>query len=169
MIKLKTYPITEADSANEFMKEHPPRSTEKQSGIVFHNGHIVIIHDDGSLNPSEEKGRIYGELEGDRGKMFLVKHSLTMAELALDKELEDLQKLVPEGYQMEMGDDELKKLLAVGTEATFVPKAQVEKFKESIKPNEDRIGNLKNEILMDNHELNRLEHSLRGWEKMLTK
>lgn len=169
MIKLKTFPVEKSEEANEFMQMHPPRSTEKQSGIVFHNGHIVIIHDDGEVNTEDLKGKMRGELEGDRSKLMLVEHSLGMAREALDAEIEQLYTVAPKEYKVGMPDEEIRKILAIGTEATHIPNTHVAKFKESISPIEMRIQNLDNEILMDTHEINRLKHSIKSWEKMLIK
>ena len=66
MIKIKSFPLGKHEDANEFLLTHPPRSTEKQSGIVFHNGSIVIIYDDGVENPEDLKGKVRGEIDGDQ-------------------------------------------------------------------------------------------------------
>lgn len=167
MIRIQTFPIDKAAEANAFMEANPPRSTDKQSGIVFHNGNIVIIYDDGKVNPEDRKGKIRGELEGDQGKRMLIEHSLGLAKSALDKELENLRAMAPEGYKIGMPDEEIRKLLATGTEAAHIPNTHIAKFKESVQPIELHIQNLDNEILMDTHELKRISSSIQAWEKML--
>lgn len=169
MIRLKTFPIEQTEQANKFMEDHPPRSTEKQSGLVFHNGNIVIIHDDGTNNPEDHKGKVRGELEGDRSKLMLVEHSLGIAKEALDAELAELYAIAPKEYKIGMPDEAVRKILAKGTEASHIPNTHIDKFKESIAPIEMRIQNLDNEILMDTHEIKRLKHSISAWDKMLTK
>ena len=145
------------------MKEHAPRSTEKQSGIVFHNGQVVIIYEDGIENPEDKKGKIIGEREGDKQKLLLVEHSLNQAKAALEEETKSLEEIVPKGYKTGMSDSEIRKLMT----GDYTPAELISKLREKVEPIEARIENLNNEILMDTHEKKRLTYSISAWDKML--
>ncbi len=162
MIKLKSFPIDRADEANSFMQEFPPRSTDKQSGIVFHNGTIVVIYDDGVINPKDREGKIRGEIEGDQSKLMLTQHSLEQARVALAEEKKMLTKLAPKGYETGMTDTQIRKLFN-----EYVTKETIEEFKDAVGPVENRIQNLENEILLDTHEVRRIEASIKGWQALL--
>ena len=172
MIKIKSFPLRKHEDANEFLLTHPSRSTEKQSGIVFHNGRIVIIYDDGIENPEDLKGKVRGEIDGDRSKLMLIQHSLEQAKSALREENLELASRSPEGYEHGMKDEQIRLLLkkdasVSGIDMTHVDNVMLQNFKDYVAPIEQRITNLENEILMDEHEVKRITNSIIGWEKLL--
>lgn len=154
MIKIKTFEIKEAEAANKFMAEHPPRSTEKQSGLVFHNGSIVIIYDNGEVNPKDREGVITTQLEGDRSKLLLVEQQLKMAEISL-------ADIKPKGYVEGMSHNKIKDLLTKN--GGIAGEINAELVNSII----TQVSNAENEIRMDRHEKRRLEYSIKAWEGML--
>ena len=103
---------------------------------------------------------------------MLVNHSLEQAKSSLREENLELASGSPKGYKRGMKDEQirliLKKDAAVsGVEMTHVDNILLQNFKESIAPIEQRITNLENEILMDEHEVKRITNSIIGWQKLL--
>ena len=146
-IKLKSFSMEKTEEANKFMLENPPRSTEKQSGMIFHSGHIVIIYDDGKENPKEREGMLKGLLEGERQKKALTFHKLTMAQLALDR-------IKPVKYVLFMSDTRLNKLLEEQGMNNY----------EERKAIVNEIANLENEIKMDSHEIKRMDYEIEAYQ-----
>lgn len=171
MIKIKTFPIEFTEEANAFMEQNPPRSTEKQSGVVFHNGYIVIIYDDGTENPIDKIGMIKTQLEGDRTKKSTIEQSKLVAEIAL-KDLENEMKAVrPKWYDETLSHTELKRHISEesGVPTKDVNEGMIEALKEKVSGVANKTEATKNEILMDNHELKRINYSIAAWESMLKK
>ena len=155
MIKLAAFDITsEVEEFNKFVEAHPPRSTEKQSGIVFHDGYAVVIYDDGKENPEEKRSLIRSLMEGERHKLFLVEHSLGEAQAAI-------KKLRPNGYKKGMTATELRKLLEKNTGVEdYIPAEQLNSVHA-------QLEQLENQVLMDTHEMKRLNYSLDSYQNML--
>lgn len=154
MIKIKTFPVEKSEDANKFIEKNPPRSTDKQSGMVFHNGTIVIIYDDGVVNPNDRVGTIKTQLEGDRSKLLLVQQQLKMAEISL----EDVK---PKGYVSGMSHNKIKELLVKKNGISNDINAEL------ISSIINQVTNIENEIRMDRHEERRLGYSIQAWEEML--
>lgn len=157
---IKSFPIADYDAANKFMAENPPRSTEKQSGIIFHNGFIAIIYDDGKDNPNDKKAMLAHLLEGDREKRSLVEHSIEVTGLAL-------AEIVPKGYKEGMSKTKFKELLAVEGKKDKEGKAYIEAAEVDNVLNQ--ITNLENTNRMDKHEYNRLTREIKAYETQLAK
>lgn len=150
MIRFKIFPISEYDEANKFMEKNPPRSTDKQSGVIFHEGNFVIIYDDGKEHPTKYKDTIAHELEGKRTELWLTEHKKTTNQIVLDE-------LVPKGYEFAMDSYKVEKLImADGLSDSKTIKSIIEK-----------IANAENEILLANHEGHRLEIEIKAYEKEL--
>lgn len=160
MKRIATFPINEAEKANAFMEKNPPRSTPQQSGIIFHNGFITIIFDDGKPTLSDKVGFYTHLLEGDREKLWLVEHSIEVNAKAM-------ADIKPKWYTANMSKTEIKKHLE--------KEAVVKKDKEgkAYIPTEEvdtlvnQITNLENEEKMDKHEFNRLTLNIKSYEKLL--
>ena len=154
MIKIKTFPIEDAENANKFMLKNPPRSTEKQSGLVFHNGNIVIIYDDGKFNPNDRLGRIRSLLEGERAKLEIVEHSRSVAAVALEQE-------APKGWKRGMSQKEFREICAKESgNNEYIPAQMIDQRM-------GRVEQLDNQILMDTHEVRRMKIEIQAYEKEL--
>lgn len=170
MIKLKSFPIEKYEEANDFMEFNAPRSTEKQSGVVFHNGHIVIIYDDGQENLGDLEGKIKTQMAGDRNKRMLSEHSLEEVQVALPEATTKLISLKPEGYVQGMSNAELKRILEKeGKDTEGIKAADYAQIRDTIDAAQQQVDNLENQKLMDEHEVRRLTYSVKAWEKMLEK
>lgn len=154
MIKIQTFPIEKSEEANKFIEKHPPRSTDKQSGLVFHNSTIVIIYDDGKVNALDRTSKIETQLEGDRSKLMLVEQQLKMAEISL-------KDVKPEGYVTGMSHTKIKSLLEKKNGISSEINADL------INSIVTQVTNIENELLMDRHEKRRLGYSIAAWEDML--
>lgn len=44
MLKIKSFPVTEAEAATQFIAEHHPRGDH---GVTLHQGNLVIFYDEG--------------------------------------------------------------------------------------------------------------------------
>lgn len=152
MIKLKSFPIEKTEEANEFIASNPPRSTEKQSGIVFHNGNIIIIYDDHQENPLEKTDTFISLLSAKRKERMIAQHSMITAQIALDD-------MKPKGYSSKLSDTQIKKLLEEQGNGLL-------EYKD-IKAVMEQMVNLENKILMSKHEIRRIDFEIKGYEKML--
>lgn len=170
MLKLQTFPISEFKEANAFTEKHPPRSTDKQSGIVFHNGSIVIIYDDGKEHPEALKATMRTQLEGDREKRMLSEHSLAQVNSALADAMANLASLMPEGYKPGMANGELRRILeASGKSTEGLKPSDFVAVRDTIDRAQEKVDQLEAQKLMDEHEITRLTHSITAWEHLLTK
>ncbi len=151
MRKIKSFPVEKHEEANKFMAENPPRSTDKQSGIIFHNGHIVIIYDDGVECEVDKQGHLKTLLEGERAKLWLVEHKSEVARIAL-------KDIAPKGYVKGMSTTQIKKLV----EETGAPYEKVQSIVA-------QIENAENTLLMDEHEVRRLGYEIKAYENLLKK
>ena len=153
MIKVQSFRIEDTEALNVFMEKHPPRSTEKQSGLVFHNGFFIVIYDDGRENPNEMKSLARSLAEGERHKKFLSEHSLLEAKAAL-KALE-----IP-GYKQGMTKEQLRKLIEKDSNVKdYIPAEQLNSLHA-------QLESLSGQILMDEHEIKRLELSAEAYKKL---
>lgn len=153
MIKLKTFSIEQAEEANTFMKKNPPRSTDKQSGIIFHNGSIVIIYDDGVDNDYEIVGTIRGEIEGATKRLFIIEHKVRTAKLALEK-------IKPEGYVSGMTNSKLRDLLKAQTGDKYIPADKLDSMQA-------QIESLEQTLMIDAHETERINLETDAYRAML--
>lgn len=162
MKRIQSFPIGEYEKANKFMELHAPRSTPQQSGVVFHNGNIVIIWDDGKEHASDKVGFYKHLLEGDREKLWIVEQSIENTKIAL-------ADIKPKWYVDGMSKTDIRKKLeeeAVvkkdkeGKE--YIPTEQVDELI-------NQITNLENQDRMDKHEFNRLTREVKAYENLLKK
>lgn len=153
MIKIKAFPVENYEEANAFIKDNPPRSTEKQSGMIFHNGNIVIIYDDGFENPVDREGTIKTLLEGARQKLWLVEHQLETAKLALEE-------LAPKDFEPKLSSSKLKELVK-----EEMPDAEYKDIESRV----NQIENAENTLTMDLHEYKRIEREIKAYENLLVK
>lgn len=168
MIQIATFKLGESALANTFLKEHSPRSTEKQSGMFFHGDYIGIIYDDGEDNPDDRKATLRIRLEGERQKLDLIEHELECARIELPEAKKDLAKIMIPGYTPQMSNGEVKKALEKDKKDTrYVTADEVETVKKALNSSIARVESLEGLILTNEFELRRIGYSIQGFEKML--
>lgn len=156
MIQLKSFTISEegVKSFNKFVEKNPPRSTEKQSGVIFHTDKVLVIYDDGRDSPNEKIGTLRSILEGARNKKLLVDLKVETAQIAL-------KEMKPKGYTKGLSDAKLKELIkSEGGDLLDY---------DTVKSIANNIANLENTILMDSHESRRLGYEIKANEELLSK
>ncbi len=147
MLRLKTFPINDADAANEFCKENPPRNVEGQSGVMFHDGNIVVVYDDGVVNPLQKRAAILALIESEEQKKFVTEHDLGQNKISL-------AKITPEGYTVGMSLQAFNALQGIAdAEAANSTYSQIQQTEQN--------------IAMQTYELDRITNSLASYQEML--
>ncbi len=149
MLRLKTFKIEDADTANEFCKANPPRNVEGQSGVMFHDGNIVVVYDDGIVNPLQKRAQILALIETEEQKQFVTEHDLGQNKLSL-------ASITPEGYTAGMTLQEFNTLQGVEN-------------KDAINSTYSQIQQTEQNIAMQTYELDRCTNSLASYREMLGK
>jgi IS1 family transposase len=103
MIKIKSFPLDKADEASDFLIEHTPLSTEKQSGIAYTVSHIMIMYDDGVFNYKNMVNKWRNLIGKEIETIEVNKHQIK-------KNNRYIADLAPKGYKQSMTDVELVKL-----------------------------------------------------------
>lgn len=100
MIRVKSFPIDQSDEASEFMREHTPFTTERQSGLQFNMGYIVITYDDGIFNFKNIVDKFRNLIGKEIETIELQKHNILRNNHTIDE-------LKPKGYKKTLTDKEL--------------------------------------------------------------
>lgn len=168
MIQIKSFPISDEGTSdfNAFIKKHPPMATEKQSGIIFHQDHVLVVYNDGVHNPEELRSLARTLCEGDRHKKFLAEHSKKNAEVALKHEKYLFDTKAPHGYKTTMTNGEVRKILSKEGNTAYIPEETITELRQGFDAALGRIQSLENQILMDEHEISRLGFSIEAYEEM---
>ena len=154
MLKLKSFLLSEADKASEFMEQHPPFSTEKQSGIAYTVTHIVITYEDGLYNPKSIVSKWRTLINQEKEQIDLETHSIkrsqaTIKEFAPKKYKENLSvheivKLCAEQDGVEMSQGRINYLVDMGKSDEAHQKQAV----KSLTDEEIKIANRVNHIVL---------------------
>lgn len=149
MLRIKSFDIKDTDAVNEFTKINPPRNAEGQSGIMFHDGNIVVVYDDGIDNPATKRSNILALIEIENQKQFVTEHDL-------GQNISSLKAITPEGYKEGMTLQEFNALQGIIDENAINPVyAQIQQTTQNID--------------MQTYELDRITHSLASYNEMLSK
>ena len=105
MLRIKSFKLEDADKASEFMVEHMPLSTEKQSGVAYTMTHIMVTYDDGEFNAKNMVSKFKSLIEKEIENIDLHKHNLRRNKF-------NLSKRIPKKYKSSLTLDELIKLCA---------------------------------------------------------
>ena len=95
MLQIQSFKVGEDKEFNEFVKNHPPRSSEKQSGIVFHGDRAIVIYDDFVVDELNKKNIIYSFYENAIQKLITIEPDIEITKL-------ELEQITPKQY--EIGD-----------------------------------------------------------------
>lgn len=150
MIRIASFPIDKFDEANAFMDTHQPRSTEKQNGIVFHNGNIVIIYDDNRLVSTNPIARVSNLLQDEKDKILNNKIVMAMGK-------DGLERFAPKGYDPKMSDTKLKDLIQQAN-----PTLGYNDIKEIV----SRLTLYTNQVLQAEFTIKESEFAVKVYEKM---
>lgn len=105
MIKIKSFNLDKADEASDFLIDHTPLTTDKQSGIAYTVSHIMVMYDDGVFNYKNIVNKFKNLIGKERENIALNTH-----ELARNKF--NLKKRVPKKYKSGLSTEEILKLCA---------------------------------------------------------
>ena len=174
MIQLKAFKVEDYEDFNQFVEKNPPRSTEKQSGIIFHEGNILVIYDDGRDNPQDRRAMIKTHLEGTRQKKAIIEIKLETARVALPHVKANLDKIRPKWYRSGMSHKEIRKFMGEEKPAKdgkvapeFLPAEAIDNMVQKMDGLQGQINSLVDQILLDEHEVARLGYEIEAQEKLL--
>lgn len=100
MIRIKSFEISKADEASEFMANHTPLTTEKSPGIQLNMGYIVIMYDDGIFNYKNVVDKFRNLVGKEIETIEVSKHDIK-------RNNHTIQELKPKGYKKTLTDKEL--------------------------------------------------------------
>lgn len=83
MLKLKSFTLDQLDEANDFIEKNPPRSTERQSGLIFHEDRLVVIYDDYRVNLLDKKNITYALYEKELQTLIVTEPKLEITKREL--------------------------------------------------------------------------------------
>ena len=154
MLRIKSFLLADADAASEFMEQHPPFSTEKQSGIAYTVTHIMCTYDDGIYNPKSIISKWRTLINQEKEQIDLENHSIkrsqaTIKEFAPKKYKENLAvheivKLCAEQDGIEMSQGRINYLVDMGKSDEAHQKQAVKTLSDA----EIQIANRVNHIVM---------------------
>src|SRR5258707_14208959 len=103
MLKVKSFLLSEADEASKFMVDHPPFTTEKQSGISYTVTHIMVMYDDGVYNPKSITSKWRTLINQEKEQIDLEGHSIKRSQTTI-------KEFAPKKYSEKLSVHEIVKL-----------------------------------------------------------
>lgn len=119
MMRVKSFPIEDADKASDFMTAHMPLNRDGQPGIQLNLGHIVIFYDDGVFNFNNLVDKFRNLIGKEIETIELTKHNIS-------RNNSNLKEIKPKGYKNSLTDKELIELCEKEGDSPEVAKQRVE-------------------------------------------
>lgn len=118
MMRVKSFPIEDAEKASEFMTIHMPLNRDGQPGIQLNMGHIVIFYDDGVFNFNNLVDKFRNLIGKEIETIELTKHNIS-------RNNSNLKEIKPKGYKNSLTDKELIELCEKEGDSKEIAKQRV--------------------------------------------